>query len=146
MLPIPGAAGGRKARGLERAGLWLSGHTGGTYAQAASYCRCSDRVPVDAGPPHHLVGRRARLLRTGGDAPRHRHRAGRDRPGGQPRCTLVLGWLVPLLYTEYGIPGLPSAHRIVALNDAAGSQAEAAGLILIRLSTSCDMARLLPPD
>jgi hypothetical protein len=51
----------------------------------------------------------------------------------------------PLFYAEYGIPALFAAHRIVTLNDAARSRAEAAGLILTRLSTTCPMDELLSP-
>ncbi|MGH7526896.1 MAG: DUF6197 family protein, partial [Gemmatimonadales bacterium] len=80
------------------------------------------------------------MLRAAGIAPAEITRA-----DDTPAHLFWQGW-GPLLRTEYGIPGLSSAHRIVSLNDAARSRAEAAGLILTRMSTSCDMERLLSPD
>jgi hypothetical protein len=77
------------------------------------------------------------MLRAAGVGPAEITRA--DSVAAHPFWT---GW-GPLLHTEYGLPNLYSAHRIVTLNDAARSRAEASGLILTRLSTSCDMARLL---
>lgn len=79
------------------------------------------------------------MLRAAGVVPTEIARA--DRTPGQPFWE---GWGA-LLEKKYGLPNLYSAHRIVTLNDAARSRAEAAGLILTRLATTCPMEELLSP-
>lgn len=101
---------------------WTRGHLITWFADVPAYCALGA------------------MLRAAGVAPAQIARA-----EGLDAHTFWNEW-GPVLEKRYGLPNLHSAHRIVTLNDAARSRAEAAGLILTRMATSCDMSELLPPS
>ena len=98
---------------------WTRGHLITWFADVPAYCALGA------------------MLRAAGVAPAQIARA-----DGLDAHTFWDEW-GPVLEKRYGLPNLHSAHRIVTLNDAARSRAEAVGLIFARMLTCCEMGRLL---